>query len=67
MSFGKERFLPVNPFSDEYWKAELEAYGLRESRFHVEHVSVDWFKIHRDCPPRDLLLAGRRVMTDFPM
>lgn len=49
MSFGEERFLPVNPFSDAYWQTELKAYGLRKSRFHVEHVSVDWFKIHGRC------------------
>ena len=37
-----EKDMRENPFTDEYWKAELSAYGLRKSKFHVEHVSVDW-------------------------
>jgi hypothetical protein len=41
--------LTVNPFSDDYWKAELKAYGLRKSKFHVEHVIIDWTKIHGRC------------------
>jgi len=49
MSFYAEKPLPVNPFSDDYWKAELKAYGLRRSKFHVEHVSVDWFTIQGRC------------------
>ena len=49
MSLYREKQLPVSPFSDEYWKAELKAYGLRKSRYVVEHVSIDWFKIQGRC------------------
>ena len=49
MNFAKEQYLPVNPFSNAYWQAELEAYNLRTATFHVEHVKVDWFKIQGRC------------------
>jgi len=49
MSFYAEQKLPVSPFCDDYWKAELKAYGLRKARFHVEHVSVDFFTIQGRC------------------
>lgn len=45
----KEKGMRTNPFTDEYWKAELSAYGLRRAKFHVEHVSVDWFQIQGRC------------------
>lgn len=64
MSFYEESKLPANPFSDEYWKAELKAYNLRKSRFHVEHVSVDWFKIHGRCD--DYLNVNMRF-CDVPL
>lgn len=44
-----ERVMPVNPFTDDYWEAEIKAYGLRKSKYHVEHVEVDWFKIQGRC------------------
>lgn len=34
--------MPVNPFTDAYWKSEIEAYGLKKKLFHVEHVRVEW-------------------------
>lgn len=48
-TFFRDKQLPVSPFSDDYWKAELKAYGLRKSRYVVEHVSIDWFKIQGRC------------------
>lgn len=45
----RDRKMSVNPFSDDYWHAELKAYGLRRSKFHVEHVSVTWGKIKGRC------------------
>jgi len=65
MSFYEEKHLPVNPFSDEYWKAELKAYGLRKSRFHVEHVSVDWFHIYGRCD--DYLNVNMRFEDKIPL
>ena len=44
-----ERKMPVNPFTDEYWEDEIKAYGLRKSKYHVEHISVDWFTINGRC------------------
>lgn len=49
MSLFRDQQLPVSPFSDAYWKAELKAYGLRKSRYVVEHVSIDWFTIQGRC------------------
>lgn len=45
----KKQFLPVNPFSDDYWKAEVKAYGLSETPFQMEHVKVDWIKLQGRC------------------
>jgi len=44
-----EQRMTANPFEDDYWESELDAYGLRKSKFHVEHVSVDWFTINGRC------------------
>lgn len=64
-SFYREKQLPVSPFSDEYWKAELKAYGLRKSKYVVEHVSVDWFHIYGRCD--DYLNVNMRFEDKVPL
>lgn len=41
--------LAVNPFTDDYWQAEIKQLGLKDAKFHVEHVEVDWFKLEGRC------------------
>jgi len=45
----RDKQMLTNPFTNDYWKAELKAYGLRQAKFHIEHVSVNWFKIQGRC------------------
>lgn len=60
----REQRLPVNPFTDHYWEAEIKHYGLRKSKFHVEHVCVDWVTINGRCD--DYLNVNMRF-SDVPL
>jgi SAM-dependent methyltransferase len=41
--------LALNPFSDDYWEAEISNLGLKRSPFHVDHLQVVWFQIKGRC------------------
>lgn len=60
---GKMR---VNPFTDEHWRAELKAYGLKRAAFHVDNVCVRWTYIYGRCD--DYLNVNMRFdkATKFP-
>ena len=75
-----EKALATNPFSDDYWKAELKAYNLHSTPFCTEHLDVKWRTIQGRCddylnvnmrfddtPLPMLLLHGQLWMSLTPM